>query len=422
MPYSHDKDSIQLDWLVRIRWAALISLAVILGAAQLLLSLDLPLLDLVWVLAIGALSNLVVSALKETVTTQLLAAGALLLDVLLLSLMLFFCGGYANPLSILFLAYVALAAVVLDARWTWSIFAVSVVCFFALFYVYIPLPQLGLHAHPTSESGFSLHLYGMLLAFCLMGAIVSFFVTRMRHELIERERLILGLQREQEDRRRLLALATLTGGVAHELATPIGTMSLIGDDLLKAFQEDERWGEDVQVLREELDRCAAILQRIRQSNAELPGELPKTFSIAEVIEAVRDDLSPGESSIVSFDADTARTTSIHSLRHALGASLLALVRNAIQASPTDGNVVVRVLLAGDDVEFIVEDVGSGMSEETRSRAGEPFFTSKEPGEGMGLGLYLTRLFALQVGGSLRIQSTLGIGTTVLLRIPRTMQM
>ncbi len=416
------EESIQLEWLVRTRWAALGSLAAILGAARFFLSLDLPLFDLVWVLAIGALSNLVVPALRETVPTRFLAAGALLLDVLLLSLMLFFCGGYANPLSILFLAYVALAAVVLDARWTWIIFGASVVCFCALFYVYIPLPQLGLHVHPAPESGFSLHLYGMLLAFCLMGAIVSFFVTRMRRELIERECLISGLQREQEDRRRLLSLATLAGGVAHELATPIGTLSLIGDDLVKAFEDDDQWGEDVRVLRQELDRCAAILQRIRQSNAELPGEVPQTFHLTQVIDTVRQELSASELKIVSFDTTNAQQVALHSLRHALGASLLALIRNALQASPSNASVMVRACVVDDDVEFIIEDAGSGMSDEVRARAGEPFFTSKAPGEGMGLGLYLTRLFALQVGGSLRITSTLGIGTEVSLKIPRTMRM
>jgi two-component system sensor histidine kinase RegB len=62
-----------------------------------------------------------------------------------------------------------------------------------------------------------------------------------------------------------------------------------------------------------------------------------------------------------------------------------------------------------------------MSEETKTRAGEPFFTSKEPGQGMGLGLYLAKLFVLQVGGSLDIHSEMGRGTQVNLRIPRVMR-
>ena len=71
--------------------------------------------------------------------------------------------------------------------------------------------------------------------------------------------------------------------------------------------------------------------------------------------------------------------------------------------------------------FEIDDTVVGMSETVKTRAGEPFFTSKPPGEGMGLGLYLTKLFALQVGGAVSISSELGKGTRVVLRVPRVMQ-
>jgi two-component system sensor histidine kinase RegB len=259
----------------------------------------------------------------------------------------------------------------------------------------------------------------MFLAFALMGAIISFFVTRMRRELVARELVIAGLQREQEDRRRLLALATLTGGVAHELATPLGTLSLIGDDLAKALKDDPRWGDDVLTLRQELDRCAAILQRIRQSNSELPGETPQTFFVQEVLDAVREDLSDSERVYVTFEAEATDGVSMSCLQGALAASLLALVKNGVQACSAQGKVALRTRAIEGDIEFIVEDSGEGMSEEVQLRAGEPFFTSKAPGEGMGLGLYLTRLFAMQVRGVVHIRSELGMGTTVSLRVPRT---
>jgi two-component system sensor histidine kinase RegB len=79
------------------------------------------------------------------------------------------------------------------------------------------------------------------------------------------------------------------------------------------------------------------------------------------------------------------------------------------------------VVGAEDVTFTVKDSGAGMSDEVRARVGEPFFTSKSPGEGMGLGVYLTKLFAQQVGGAVSITSVLGQGSEVVLTIPKAMR-
>jgi two-component system sensor histidine kinase RegB len=424
----HGKQAIELRWLVRIRWVALFSLSMIFFGANYALALELQTFDLLGIVAIGAISNLVLAYATPSAGSmaQSMAAGALILDVVLLSAMLFFCGGYTNPLSMMFLAYVALAATVLDARWTWIVFGVSLCCFFGLFFFHIPLPQLGMDsmpAHHHHPAGFSLHLHGMLVAFVLIGGIIAAFVTRMNREIAEQEQTIAELQRAEEERRRLLALATLTGGAAHELATPIGTLSLIGEDLARSLGDDERWGEDVQTMRHELDRCASILQRMRGASPELPGELPRHFRLGDVLHEVRREFGESKSCAVSVEsAPQVGETEMYCLRGALTSSLHALVRNAAQACGTGaGSVVCRAFVNDGQVLFEIDDTGVGMSETVKTRAGEPFFTSKPPGEGMGLGLYLTKLFALQVGGAVSISSELGKGTRVVLRVPRVMQ-
>jgi two-component system sensor histidine kinase RegB len=119
-------------------------------------------------------------------------------------------------------------------------------------------------------------------------------------------------------------------------------------------------------------------------------------------------------------------------RHALVQALIALVGNAIEASPADRPVFLSALRsreAGSEgcVLFVVRDRGCGMSAESLRRAGEPFYTTKPPGKGMGLGIFLARTLATRLGGSLLLESpemettgagTTGKGTTATLKLPQ----
>jgi two-component system sensor histidine kinase RegB len=421
------REAIQLRWLRRIRWVVLASLFAIFFGANYSLELELPTRTLYLVLGILGLSNVALVFVRNPGEEYyaMVARSALLVDVLGLAILLYFCGGYTNPFSMMFLAYVTLAAVVVDARWTWVVFAVSLCCFFALFFYHVPLPQLGMHGHHghhMHQEGFSLHLHGMLVAFVLIGVVIAFFVTRMSCEMAEQSAKIAELRRVEDERRRLASLATLTAGAAHELATPLATLSLIGEDLAERLGKDPAWKEDVEIMEQELRRCSGILQRMRGGGVELNGEAPRLFRLEDVLADLRGEFLHEKQEVqVAFEGTVPTNTDMYSLQQALASSLRALLRNAVQACSGVGSVVCRTEISDDEIAFSVQDSGPGMTEEVAERAGEPFFTSKEPGEGMGLGLYLTKLFARQVGGALSISSVAGKGTRVLLRIPRIME-
>lgn len=424
------QEAMRLRWLILIRWVSFASLAVIFLGANYLLDLGLDVGFIVEILGVGCATNLFLwwVSRRSPECPDLIAGLTLIFDVLLLTALLFVSGGYTNPFSMVFVGYVALAAVVLDARWTWGVFAVSLVCFFALFFLHIPLPQLTTHTHHVHHasasgvrtSGFSLHLHGMLIAFVCIGAIVAAFVTRMNREMAVQSRTISALRDREDERKRLVSLATLTAGVTHELATPLATLSLIAEELSSELRDSPRWGDDVAVLQGEVQRCGVILQRMRSSNAELQGEAPRMFSLAELVRELQQEFAQAPVA-VEFGGVLEADVRVYSLRDALMGSLQALVRNAIQACGASGSVVCRTEVRIEDILFTVEDSGAGMSEEVRSRVGEPFFTSKAPGEGMGLGVYLTKLFAQQVGGAVHISSVLGRGSVVELTVPKVMR-
>ena len=98
-------------------------------------------------------------------------------------------------------------------------------------------------------------------------------------------------------------------------------------------------------------------------------------------------------------------------------SIVALVRNGLDASPADAPVVVEVSQHGAEAMICVADRGSGIPPALLPRVGEPFFTTQQPGRGLGLGVFLVRAFVESRGGELDIESSPGHGTRARMRIP-----
>ena len=108
---------------------------------------------------------------------------------------------------------------------------------------------------------------------------------------------------------------------------------------------------------------------------------------------------------------------IHAPVEELLHSLYALVKNALDASALGEDVRIRLSREREVMCIAVQDSGEGMPATVLARAGEPFFTTKEPGRGLGLGLFLTRAFAESQGGALSLESVEGRGTLAVLKLP-----
>lgn len=332
-----------------------------------------------------------------------------------------------------------LAAAVLRGRWSWLLTTLAVACFASLFVTHIPVPELAhdaAHASaPPAEhdhfhadrgngaprvSSMRLHLRGMLLAFAGAAAFVAYFVGRVRRELDQREVELAEEQRRRAQAEKLESLATLAAGAAHELATPLATIAVVARELelLCAERDDAEIGDEVRVIERETARCRSILGSLAGRSGELRGESWETRRLGELLEEARAATSRPESIEWILAGDLA-ALQLRVPRGVLAQTIQCLLQNAIDASTTTPAVQVVVERRAETLEIAVVDRGSGMPPQVLHRLGEPFFTTKEAGRGLGLGVFVARRVVEQWGGALDFTSRLGAGTTARLRLPIT---
>jgi len=408
--------SLALPWIVKLRYGVLGGLASLVLLTHYAFGISLPIRWLAIPLTLTACTNMLVYRFARRVGDRPALGYLLAFDTLALTALLALTGGPANPLTLLYLVQIALSAVVLSKEWTWSLGILSVLGFGFLFWAHVRVSLL--EAHHTTE-GFSIHLAGMWIAFAAATLLVTVFIGKVSEALRRREQEVLALQNLIGRHERLASIATLAAGAAHELGTPLGTIAITSRDMeLRTMKGggDPELAADARLVRSEVERCRAILQRMSARGAEQPGELPTHVSLADLLERVRGTFpAPDRQRIkVSVAADTSSALlPVDAIQQAVA----ALVRNGLDAATVLQPVTLSVAQAGHSLEFVVTDSGCGMSRDTLNRIAEPFFTTKEPGRGMGLGTYLVRVLAEQLGGRLTFESEPGKGTKAMLEIP-----
>jgi two-component system, sensor histidine kinase RegB len=404
-----------LPWLWRLRWVSLFGQLLTLGFSTWALGLSPPILLLLGLVSLGGLSNLWLwrQARSGESGSELLVASALLADTVILTVLLAFTGGASNPFSVLYLVQVTWAAVILGPRWAWVLVGLSAVGYGLLFLLPGPVGHAG-HEH------FPLHLQGMWLAFAVTASMIAYFVARLSQELRQREAEVAGLQKQAALNDKLASLSTLAAGAAHELGTPLATIALAAGELVRATEgQSGGIAEDAVLIRSEVQRCRQILWAMAAKAGETRGEALEPIAPNALLESVRLGLPEGEARRLRVEVEPSLGT-LRLPRQAFLQVLQSLVRNSFDAlgSAEVGQVTLRLRDNGTHYRFEVDDQAGGMAPEILARAGEPFFTTKPPGKGMGLGLFLARAVTERLGGSMTLSSTPAQGTRVTLELPR----
>jgi len=409
-----ERNWVNVQWLARLRWSQIAGQAATVLVGQFLLEGTLPISALLSVIGVGLVSNLGLElyffgdrrrerAPSRTVHEWQIAI-VMLLDVAILTGLLYLTGGPHNPFGLLYVVQIALASLLLRARWAWLLTGASFVGFGILLVAHMPLE--------IPEDNRSI---GTWVALGVASAFVVHFLQRITGALAERESELTqarGLAARQE---RLASLATMAAGAAHELSTPLGTVALAAKELERALTRDPELAADARLIREQVGRCRAILEQMAQG-AGTVGEGVAPCTVSELLEEALVGIRATPTVHRDLAGELARAP-LRLPRRAVSQALRSLVTNAQDASPPNTAVVLAVWREGADLAIAIRDRGAGMPDEVMARIGEPFFTTKAPGRGMGLGLFLARAVIEGVGGSLQIDSSTGEGTEVRVTLP-----
>jgi two-component system, sensor histidine kinase RegB len=261
----------------------------------------------------------------------------------------------------------------------------------------------------------------MWLAGSAIAELVAHYVARARAVLDQRQQQLDEARERALRSEHLAALTTLAAGAAHELSTPLATIAIAARELERTAAQlsashpsVDALKDDAKLIRTEVDRCQVILDGMSGRAPDGAPSAEDPLSPAAIAQLVRNRLTDLQQQRLQVEiAPDHATPSVAGA--AMVQAISSLLKNAFDASDATSIVRLRFTRHGDMARIEVQDRGVGMSPDIRRHVGEPFYTTKEPGRGMGLGLFLTRTFAERAGG--RLQFETGDGTTAILEIP-----
>ena len=351
-------------------------------------------------------------------------------DVIALTVLLYYSGGSTNPFVSLFLLPLVIAAATLPPRYTWGMALLTTSCYTFLMKFYVPLPvqhgastaMSGIHGmgnmNPdvramTTEGIFNLHVLGMWLGFVLSAAIIAWFVVQMAQAVRQRDETLSRVREEILRNERIVALGTQAAGAAHELGTPLSTMAVVIGELRHDVTSTQTALRDnLTILEEQVRNCKRILDKF-MANAQDSGAA-SLQPIDELMEEVLDEwqlLRP--TAQYHYHSNGVQPPTRISVDLTLRAALMNLLNNAADASPQPIDIHSR----WDSSSFMLEirDHGKGLSDEAALKAGTAFFTTKKGGR--GLGLFLANATIERMGGSVHLLNREEGGATTVLALP-----
>ncbi|MDX9739968.1 MAG: ATP-binding protein [Gammaproteobacteria bacterium] len=339
----------------------------------------------------------------------------LLLDVAMLGLLLYLSGGSTNPLALLLLLPLIVSAALLPGVYSWIIAVAIIACYTLLLFRYEPLP---IPAHEHGLHDFELHVTGMWLGFVLSAGLIVAFVAKMGSTLRERDRLLSESKQRALRDERIVALGALAAGAAHELGTPLGTIALIAEELGIDHEDDESLQQRLGLLREQVGRCKRTLTMLSlsagQSQAASGHCLPVDEYLWEVIERWR-ALRPATE--VRTDLAGDRPAPVIVAEQTLSQAIISILNNAADASRE--RIELKARWDWERLTLEVCDHGAGLAPAALSAAGKRVFSTKAPGEGLGLGLYLAYSVVDRLGGEMLLFNREEGGACTWMTLPLT---
>lgn len=400
--------------LVNLRWLAVCGQCATILFVRFGMGIRLPLVPMLSVVAALVLLNLVsLAQLSRRVTNSNSALFAsLLLDVAALTALLYQSGGATNPFISLYLLQVVMGAVLLEAWSSWVLVAITSAAFVLLVEVHVPLT---LPPRFVSDWG-DLYIIGTLICFGLVAVLLVAFVTRINSNLRARDARLATMRQQAAEEDHIVRMGLLATGAAHELGTPLASLSVIVNDWrhAPALMAQESFAEEISEMQVALARCKAIVTGILLAAGEARGENPTITSIKRFFDEV----------VAEWRAQHSADAIVYDNRFGVDMAIVAdtavkqviwnVLDNAAEASGQP--IALDVTRDGASLVLAVRDTGPGFTPEMLANLGKPYHSTRAR-LGSGLGLFLVVNAMRKLGGTVDARNRAEGGATVTITLP-----
>ena len=323
-------------------------------------------------------------------------------DILQISSLIALNGGYTNPFIFIILAPIAIAASYLTIEKIMVILSLSLVCFALIFNFYLDLP---LAVRPNINTNYSLGIMislfisSIFLVFYLYYFSLNYKRTQNAYQLASKQ-----LQNEKE----LLKVGGLAAAAVHELGTPLNTINLIIGDFEQDLELKNKYTDDIQTLKLELERCKAILKELSTNpeSKELTKEI-SNMSLDAYTQSLCEQFAKNYRGIkLDYRSDDESKNINIKITPELNIAMNNIIKNAISFASQE----ILIIAGTNNREFHIKirDDGPGFDKKFIDNFGKPFYSSRpEKGVNMGLGLFITKQMIENLKGEILVQNNNG---------------
>ncbi|MBL4836379.1 MAG: ActS/PrrB/RegB family redox-sensitive histidine kinase [Kordiimonadaceae bacterium] len=385
---------VRLGTLVLIRWLAIGGQLLALAVVHFLLEFDVqPGFTLPTIMASGLLN--LWFALRVDTNTRLTDAQStahLTFDLIHLAVLLFLTGGLSNPFTVLMLAPPSVSATMLAGRSTKLLILISIGLLTSLAFTPFPLPWKG-----TPLKFDTLFLLGVWFSLCITLIFLALYMMRVGKESRERAQALSATQTALAQEQKLAELGTLAAAAAHELGTPLGTVMLVSNELLKTWDGDANVRTDLELIVDQISRCRDILAELSENRRA--GD-SNHFTIMDVEALLREAAAPHEERgpCIRYHRVGDEALKLHRMPEQIHA-FRSIIENATGFAVSE--VCITTTVGDEKLTIIIEDDGPGFDPQIFKRLGEPYVTTRQPTPGkdggLGLGLFIAKTLLERTG-------------------------
>ena len=372
---------------ITLRWIGIIGQLIAVNFVYLILNFKFDFITSNLVIFLGVLSNLyLIFIYKKTQLSDRSAFIFLLIDILQLGTLIYLSGGIVNPFIIFIIIPSVFSSSNLSLKTNISLVSLTTIIIVILTFYSKDLPSpLSDHFHVSPYYYYSIPI-ALIVALVFLNYFAMTFGTqsRLRKEALAKMEEVMAKEHE------MLSLGGQAAAAAHSLGTPLSTIKIISQELLKQLKNNKEVIQDVELLASQVERCNQILTKLSlepdQEDDFIDEDLTMKDYIREIVFSFQE--TSAKNFIVNFDQDSNSKKITKSIEIVYG------LRNFIGNANKFSKSKIFITLKSDNefTEIIIEDDGFGYPYDVQSKIGEPYLKSlkeiQKDKSGLGLGLFI----------------------------------